>query len=97
MVLNNEPPRLEGTHMVTGEEQGCQPSRTRQNDVDGSNLQGHLLTENSKHEKRRLRLISKTLIIGTWNFRSMNTGKLDVVKDEMERTGTDELRVSELK
>ena len=35
--------------------------------------------------------------IGTWNFRSMNQGKLEVVKQEMARVNIDILRVSELK
>ena len=33
----------------------------------------------------------------TWNVRSMNQGKLDVVKQEMERLNFDILRISELK
>ena len=35
--------------------------------------------------------------IGTWNVRSMNQGKLDVVKQEMARVNTDILGISELK
>ena len=35
--------------------------------------------------------------IGTWNFRSMNQGKLEVVKQEMARVNTDILGISELK
>ena len=35
--------------------------------------------------------------IGTWNVRSMNQGKLDVVKQEMARVNIDILRISELK
>ena len=31
---------------------------------------------------------------GTWNVRSMNQGKLDVVKQEMVRINTDILRIS---
>ena len=34
--------------------------------------------------------------IGTWNVRSMNQGKLEVVKQEMVRVNTDTLRISEL-
>ena len=33
----------------------------------------------------------------TWNVRSMNQGKLDVVKQEMERLNIDILRINELK
>ena len=35
--------------------------------------------------------------IGTWNVRSMNQGKLDVVKEEMIRVNIDILGISELK
>ena len=35
--------------------------------------------------------------IGTWNVRSMNQGKLEVVKKEMTRANTDILGISELK
>ena len=35
--------------------------------------------------------------IGTWNVRSMNQGKLEVVKQEMARVNIDILRISELK
>ena len=35
--------------------------------------------------------------IGTWNVRSMNQGKLEVIKQEMERVNIDILGISELK
>ena len=35
--------------------------------------------------------------IGTWNVRSMNQGKLEVVKQEMSRVNIDILRISKLK
>ena len=35
--------------------------------------------------------------IGIWNVRSMNQGKLEVVKQEMARVNFDILRISELK
>ena len=35
--------------------------------------------------------------MGTWNVRSMNQGKLDVVKQEMARVNIDILGISELK
>ena len=35
--------------------------------------------------------------IGTWNVRSMNQGKLEVVKQEMARVNVDILGISELK
>ena len=35
--------------------------------------------------------------IGTWNVRSMNQGKLEVVKQEMARVNTDTVGISELR
>ena len=35
--------------------------------------------------------------MGTWNVRSMNQGKLEVVKQEMAKVNTDNLGISELK
>ena len=35
--------------------------------------------------------------MGTWNVRSMNQGKLEVVKQEMARVNNDILGISELK
>ena len=35
--------------------------------------------------------------IGTWNVRSMNQGKLEVVKQEMERVNIDNLGITKLK
>ena len=35
--------------------------------------------------------------IGTWNVRSMNQGKLEVIKQEMARVNADILGISELK
>ena len=37
----------------------------------------------------------KSNIIGTWNVRSMNQGKLEVVKQEMARVNVDILGISE--
>ena len=41
--------------------------------------------------------ISLMTSIGTWNVRSMNQGKLEVVKQEMARVNVDILGISELK
>ena len=41
--------------------------------------------------------VKKKYCIETWNVRSMNQGKLKVVKEEMARVDTDILGISELK
>ena len=51
-------------------------------------------TERTGVSHRNLREVMR---IGTWNVRSMNQGKLDIVKREMERTGVHMMGVSEMK
>ena len=41
--------------------------------------------------------VKRNIVIGTWNVRSMNQGKLEVVKQEMARVNVDILGISELK
>ena len=45
----------------------------------------------------RVRCCKEQYCIGTWNVRSMNQGKLEVVKKEMARVNIDVLRISKLK
>ena len=47
--------------------------------------------------ERKVQGCKKKYCIGTWNVRSMNQGKLDVVKQEMVRVNIDILGISELK
>ena len=46
---------------------------------------------------RKVRCCKEQYCIGTWNVRSMNQGKLEVVKQEMARVNVDILGISELK
>ena len=41
--------------------------------------------------------VSSNIAIGTWNFRSMNQGKVEVVKQEMAKVNIDILGISEVK
>ena len=45
----------------------------------------------------KVRFCKEQYCIGTWNVRSMNQGKLDMVKQEMARVNTDILGISELR
>ena len=45
----------------------------------------------------KLQCCKKQYCIGTWNVRSTNQGKLEVVKQEMTRVNVDILGISELK
>ena len=48
-------------------------------------------------DKSKIRCCKEQYCIGTWNDRSMNQGKLEVVKQEMARVNVDILGISELK
>ena len=45
----------------------------------------------------KVRCFKEQYCIGTWNVRSMNQGKLEVVKQEMARVNIDTLEISKLK
>ena len=48
-------------------------------------------------DRSKVRCCKEQYCIGTWNIRSMNQGKLEVVKQEMARVNVDILGISELK
>ena len=48
-------------------------------------------------DKSKVRCCKEQYCIGTWNDRSMNQGKLEVVKQEMARMNVNILGISELK
>ena len=48
-------------------------------------------------DRSKVRCYKEQYCIGTWNVRSMNQGKLEVVKQEMARVNVDILGISELK
>ena len=48
-------------------------------------------------DRNKVQCSKKQYYIGTWNVRSMNQGKLDVIKHEMARVNVDILRINELK
>ena len=48
-------------------------------------------------DRSKIRCCKEQYCIGTWNGRSMNQGKLEVVKQEMARVEVDILGTSELK
>ena len=48
-------------------------------------------------DRSKVRCCKEQYCIGTWNVRSMNQGKLEVVKQEMARVNINILRLSKLK
>ena len=47
-------------------------------------------------DRSKVQSCQEQYCIGTWNVRSMNQGKLEVVKEEMARVNVDILGISEL-
>ena len=48
-------------------------------------------------DRSKIRCYKEQYCTGTWNVKSMNQGKLEVVKQQMARVNVDILRISELK
>ena len=91
--MKDELPRLVCAQYVTGEEwrnnsrknEEMEPKRKQHPAVDGTG------------DGSKVRFCKEQYCIGTWNVRSMNQGKLKVVKQEMARVNVDILGMSELK
>ena len=74
-------------------------------EIGGEITPGRMKTETKqKHpvvdvtgDRSKVRCYKEQYCIGTWNVRSMNQGKLEVVKQEMARVTIDVLRISEVK
>ena len=58
---------------------------------------GHCPVVGVSGGERKVRCCKEQYCIGTWNVRSVNQGKLEVVKQEMARVNIDILGISELK
>ena len=52
--------------------------------------------EDGTADRSKVRCCKEQYCIGTWNVRSMNQGKLEVVKQEMARVNVNILEISEL-
>ena len=95
-VLEDETPRSQGTQSLTGEEPRSSTISTVNNDAVESKPKGNSMAEQYRY-KRKDQSFLKTHKIGTWNVRSMNQGKLEIVKSEMDRIEIDILGINELK
>ena len=92
-TLKNELPRSVGAQYATGDQwrdtsrknEGIQPKQKQYPAVDVTG------------DRSKVRCCKEQCCIGTWNVRSMNQGKLEVVKQEMARVNVDILGISELK
>ena len=93
MTLNDEVPRSVETQYATGEEwrntsEKNEEAEPKQKQHPGVNVTG---------DGSKVRCCEVQYCIGTYNVRSMNQGKLEVVKQEMARVNISILEISELK
>ena len=92
-TLKDEIPRLVGAQYATGEEWR---NNSRKNE-ETEPKQTHHPVVDVTGDRSKVRCCKEQYCIGTWNVRSMNQGKLEVVKQEMARVNVNILGISELK
>ena len=76
------PPRSEGIQNATGEEQRAITISSSKNEEAGPKWKQVIVVDVFGDESK-VGCCKEQYRIGTWNGRSMNQGKLDVVKQEM--------------
>ena len=89
-ILNEELPRSVGVQYATGDQwrnnsrkkEGMEPKQKQYPAVDVTG------------DRNKVQCCKEQYCIGTWNVRSMNQGKLEVVKQEMATVNVDILRIS---
>ena len=94
MTLKDGLPRLEGVQYATGEEQRAITNSSRKNEATGPKWKWLPVADVSGGESK-VWCCKEQYCIGTWNVRSTNQGKSDVVKQEMARGNLDILEISE--
>ena len=92
-TLKDEPPREAGFHYVAGEEWR---NSSRKNEEMKPKPKWHPTVDMSGGESKG-QCCKERYGMRTWNVRSMNQGKLEVVKQDMARVNTDSLGISKLK
>ena len=89
-ILKEELPRSVGAQYATGDQwrnnsRGMEPKQKQYPAVDVTG------------DRSKVRGCKEQYCTGTWNARSMNQGKLEVIKQEMARVNVNILRIRELK
>ena len=90
-TLKDELPRLVGAQYATGDQWR---NNSRKNEGMEPKLKQHPVVDVTG-DRSRVWCCKEQYCIGTWNVRSMNQGKLKVVKQEMARVNVDILGISE--
>ena len=85
-----------GVQYATVEEWRAITNSSRKNEAAGPKWKRCSVVDMSSGESK-IRCCKEKYCIGTWNVRSMNQGKLEVVRQEMERVNIEILGIIELK
>ena len=93
MIMKDELSRSVGTKYATGEEWR---NNSRKNEVLESKQKQHPIVDVTG-DGSKVQCCKEQYYIGTWNVRSMNQGKLKVIKQEMARVNNNNLGIRELK
>ena len=80
-TLKDELPRLEGAQFATGEQWR---NNSRKNEETEPKQKQHPVVDVTC-DRSKVWCYKEQYYIGTWNVRSMNQGKLEVVKQELAR------------
>ena len=91
--VKDELPRSAGAQYATGD----QWRNNSRNNEEMEPKQKQYTVVDVTGDGSKVRCCKKQYCIGTWNVRSMNQGKLGVVKQEMARVNINILGISELK
>ena len=92
-TLKDELPTLVGAQYATGDQWR---NNSRKNEGMESKQKQHPVVDGTG-DRSKVRCCKEQYCKGTWNARSMNQGKLDVVKLEMTRVNIDILGISKLR
>ena len=92
MTLTDELARLVGAQYTTEEWR----NNSRKNEEMEPKQKQHPVVDGTG-DRSKVQCCKGHYCIGTWNVRSMNQGKLEVVKQEITRVNIDILGISELK
>ena len=92
-ILKEELPRSVGAQHVTGDQWR---NNSRKNEGTEPKQKQYPLMDVTG-DRSKVRCCKEQRYIGTWNVRSMNQDKLEVVKQEMGRMNVNILGISELK
>ena len=91
-ILKEEPPRSVGAEYTTGDQWR---NNSRKNEGTEPNKKQYPVVDVTGH-RSKVQCCKEQYLIETWNVRSMNQGKLEVVKQEMARVNVDIVGISDL-